>query len=140
MHPIAPMGQRGSRVRGAGWLVALVVLGVLAMHGLSGHGTRPPDSPTGTMPDVPSAMAGSANVHGAADQIAPAHRDDGMLETGMMCLAVLAGAALLLLLARRRLLASGTLPRRRRSPIGPLAVNRGSTGPPPVWAFSVIRC
>ena len=95
MHTIAPAAQR-RRPAGAAWLIVVVVLGVLAMHGLSGHGMSSASDVEMTLtPDTPSSMAAPGHTVDAADQVAPAHPDHGMSATGMMCVAVLAGAVLL---------------------------------------------
>lgn len=140
MHTIAPAAQR-RRPAGAAWLIVVVVLGVLAMHGLSGHGMSSASDVEMTLtPDTPSSMAAPGHTVDAADQVAPAHPDHGMSATGMMCVAVLAGAVLLVLLARRRPLGRETLAGHTRIRLPSLAVDRRSTGPPSAWKFSVIRC
>lgn len=129
-------------------MVVAIVLGVLGMHGIDGHGVslqgpmaHAADADTSTAP----AMAGHDTALGAAvtsNDVHPA--GDGMGGTVMVCVAMLAGAAMVLLavLVRR-----GRLPKvwavlepagrvRRVVPV----VLRSGTGPPAVWRFSVIRC
>ena len=142
-----PPASTPTRARAAGWLVALVVLGVVAMHGLGGHGMAPAQTQpqTGMAASMPIGMGGHpdgtthATVAAGGAVAAPAHGGHGMVDAGMMCVAVLAGAGLLLLLAGRR--RSGILLRaglRRAHLLRP--PHRRPGGPPPVWEYSVIRC
>ena len=130
----------------AGLLTAVVVTvaGLLAMHALSLHGTHS-DGEHATL-SLPAAHVDHMHAVEHADHGAAGHtgHPGGEGHTTMtLCAAFLIAAGALLLsgwwrrtpawwlaLLRNRPLTTGAAP-----PVG-----RPATGPPPEWAFSVIRC
>lgn len=130
----------------AGLLAAVVVTvaGLLAMHALSLHGTGT-DGEHGTL-SVPAAHVEHAHAlehadHGAADH--GGHPGGDEHTAMMLCAAFLlaAGALLLSGLWRRTPVWWFARPRNRPLPAGPTPfIAHPATGPPPEWAFAVIRC
>ena len=131
----APQHARAGLLGGAALL--LVLLGVLAMHGVAGHGSG--HASAGAAPHHASTVAQvvthaahelSAVEHLAADHSAP-------VSWTALCLAVLAGAVLMLLTARR---ASGV--RVRSGPPGRSTQlpGRRDRDPPSLVLLSVRRC
>jgi hypothetical protein len=144
-------------------LVGLLVVGILGMHALASHGA--PATPTaipstamsGTTSGHQTAMTShgtsGAQAHAATLAAVPTARADASSGTGpgsghglggmvMMCVVMLAAAALTLLLLLAVRIVGPLLP----AAFHPAAARartrqwvRGS-GPPRVWAFSVIRC
>lgn len=130
----------------AGLLAAVVVTvaGLLAMHALSLHGTHT-DGEHGTL-SLPAAHVEHTHAlehtgHGAADD---AGHPGGDGHTAMMLCAafLLAAGALLLSGLWRRTPAWWFSPARGWSRASGSArlLTRPGTGPPSVWAYSVIRC
>lgn len=123
------------------------VAGLLAMHALSPHGTAA-DGEHGPL-TLPAAHVGHTHALDRADPSAQTGHTDHTREPGdahtamMLCAAFLVAAgALLLSRLRRRTpvwwFASSLSPSRRAGPAR--LVSRPATGPPSVWAYSVIRC
>lgn len=157
----------GGRASGGAALAALVgslVVGILGMHALASHGT--PAAPaaassTSSSAGMPSAhdaamatgdshaghahaaAATAASPAGAATGVdAGSSSGHGMTDMVMLCVVMLAAAGLTLLVrlfggSFRPLLPAALQPAAVRERV--LQWVRG-TGPPPVWAFSVIRC
>jgi len=134
-------------------LVPAVLLGLLGMHALASH------AGTSDMPGMPgmsgmsheAAPVSSPAADGAVAQMVRAAPDDGGGHSGghdamMLCALMLATAAVALLaraVCRRATRAALSLPRSRAP--GPQAGAAGPgrpvpTGPPDVWAWSVLRC
>jgi hypothetical protein len=145
-------------------LVGALVVGILGMHALASHGNPAAHaassstlSSAGMPADHDAAMAAAeshaGHAHAAAaagasaqgastDMDAGASSGHGMNTMVMLCVVMLAAAALTLLVR----LAGGPFRPLLPAAFKPAAVRervlrwvRG-TGPPPVWAFSVIRC
>jgi uncharacterized membrane protein YphA (DoxX/SURF4 family) len=121
--------------------VVVTVAGLLAMHALSLHGTGT-DGEHGRL-SLPAAHVDHAHHadHGATDHTGQ-RGGDGHTTT-MLCAAfVLAAGALLLSGLWRRTPAWWFARARGRSRIDGSApfVIYPANGPPPEWAFSVIRC
>lgn len=128
--------------------VAAVVLGILGMHALNLHGTTTMSSMAGTtghheVPGTSEAAELELAPVGGAVAGEPAQPGHGMGDMVMLCAAMLAvaGLALLTLLLLHRVpRSSWSLARWRLVSLrGPVPARTGS-GPPSVWAFSVIRC
>ncbi|GGR62345.1 hypothetical protein J2S40_002168 [Nocardioides luteus] len=127
--------------------VVATVAGLLAMHALSPHGTAT-DGEHGPL-TLPAAHVGHTHAldHAARTGHATGHTDHtgdpGDGHTAMMlCAAFLIAVGALLLSRLRRtpvwwFARSPGLPR-RGDPMR--LVSRPATGPPAVWAYSVIRC
>lgn len=147
----ARLGARGALVL----LVGALVVGILGMHALATHGT-PAASATTAVVASSHATAGETaghrmtmgDHHLSAQAAHPAASADGagsghdMGSMVMLCVVMLAAAALTLLalLAVRPV---GPLLPAALQPAAAYAVARRwvrGTGPPYVWAFSVIRC
>lgn len=116
--------------------VAAVVLGVLGMHALLPHGTH---GTHGVAPAAPVAPV-AADV---APHTSPAPYDEERDGTVALCAALVGAAAVTLLLLRalaRRW--PGPVAHVRRAPRGPTRPRSPvlATGPPAVWAHSVVRC
>lgn len=141
----------------------MLVVGILGMHAVASHSA--PSSPTATpntaMSGITSGHHTATTVHGTYDAQAhsataadgPTARADASSSTGpgsghglggmvTMCVVMLAAAALTLLLLLAVRIVGPLLP----AAFHPAAARartrqwvRG-TGPPHVWAFSVIRC
>lgn len=132
----APQHARAGLLGGAALL--LVLLGVLAMHGVAGHGSG--HAPAGAAPHHASAVA-QALTHAAHDLSVPAGHlaagDSAPASWTALCLAVLAGAVLMALTSRR---ASGV--RVRSGPPGPSTQlpGRRDRDPPSLVLLSVRRC
>lgn len=133
------------RVLHAGLLTAVVltIAGLLAMHALSLHGTRT-DGEHATL-SLPAAHAEHMHAvehadHGAAGRTG--HPGGEGHTTMMLCAAFLIAAGVLLLSGLWRRTPRWWFPRPRNRPlIGPAPfLAHPATGPPPEWAFSVIRC
>ncbi|MGY0385998.1 DUF6153 family protein [Nocardioides sp. WG-D5] len=139
--------QRATRpaVR-AGLLAAVLVTvaGLLGMHALSLHGTRTDGEHAALR--LPAAHVEHTHALEHADHGAAGHagQPGGEEHTSMvLCAAFLLAAGVLLLSGLwRRTPAWWFSPARGRSrATGPAPfVTRAATGPPPEWAFSVIRC
>ncbi len=137
-------------------LVGVVVLGILGMHALGLHGTSmavrhgdaatmpaavATDSHSATHAALVAQLSGADAVHDALLTAPTGDRHD-MGSMVMLCVAMLAAAAALVLgvlLARRLLRGWRPVPTLHRSLLRLLPSPAG-TGPPPEWAFSVIRC
>jgi hypothetical protein len=141
-------------------VIAALVIGIFGMHGMvAGAGrsmgkmgehatTAPaaqpmssPDLSTSTAPHTPAATGVSASTKATSLHAGSADMGDML----MLCVAVLtAGAGALLaalrLLALRRQSLTGLLSPRRTGVLLRLVASDATTGPPPVWEFSVIRC
>ena len=132
----APQNARAGLLGGAALL--LVLLGVLAMHGVAGHGSG--HASVGALPHHASAVAQDV-THAAHDLSAPvehlAAHDSAPTSWTALCLAVLAGAVLMVLTARR---ASGV--RVRSGPPGQSTrlPGRRDRDPPSLVLLSVRRC
>jgi len=133
----------------AGLLTAVVVTvaGLLAMHALSLHGTRS-DGEHATL-SVPAAHVDHMHAVEHADHSAAGHtghtgHPGGEGHTTMMlCAAFLIAAGVLLLSGLWRRTPPWWFARLHNRPptIGAAPfVAHPATGPPPEWAFSVIRC
>lgn len=127
--------------------VVVTVAGLLGMHALSLHGTGT-DGEHGAL-SLPAAHIDHAHAldhtdpadHGAADPAG--HPDSGGHTAMTLCAAFLLAAGVLLLAGLWRRTSAWRLPRSVSSPrtTGRVrAITRPATGPPPEWAFSVIRC
>lgn len=138
--------------------VLAVLFGILGMHALNNHGAMagPASAGAGHQMSSMSAMAGAATdtVAVAAGKqaghlVAPVaaaasnstdgdHGPVGML---MLCLAMLVAVAITIAVVLRSGKPLGWLarPRWSRTLQWPRTARR-STGPPPTWEFSVIRC
>lgn len=139
--------QRTNRaVARAGLLAAVVVTvaGLLAMHALSLHGTDT-DGEHGTL-SLPAAHVEHTHAlehtgHGAADD---AGHPGGNRHTAMMlCAAFLIAAGALLLSGLWRRTPAWWFSRARgwfRTGGSAPQLSYPATGPPSVWAYSVIRC
>ena len=152
----------GGRTALAAFVAALVV-GILGMHALAIHGTTPATASadassvamTGGMP-APEPTASGDPHHGQAHAVtsgASTSAADDEADTGsgsghdmgtmaMLCVVMLAAAALTLLVLLAVRIARPLLPAAfhpAAAPARALQWVRG-TGPPHVWAFSVIRC
>lgn len=138
MRPV--MGSRPRTLLLA--VVVAIVLGVLGMHALSPHGSGA--AVTDTKVTGEAAMhthGGHTGVEATVHQPgAPAHDMDNMV---MLCVAMVASAAvsLLMLFLISRVPTSWVLARARLRAVfaHPTPAVFGA-GPPPVWAFSVVRC
>lgn len=128
--------------------LAAVVLGILGMHALAHCPSAIHVMSSGTASMVP-AVAGTTttashdHAHGAATAVIAMGASEGggvLDDMVMLCATMLLGAGAVLMLARKHRSASFLALRRLRSrpPRVPLPVI--STGPPSVWAFTVIRC
>lgn len=136
----APQHARAGLLGGAALL--LVLLGVLAMHGVAGHGSGHGSghASAASAPHHASAVA-QVLTHAAHDLSAPAEHlaagDSAPASWTALCLAVLAGAVLMALTSRR---ASGV--RVRSGPPGPSTrlPGRRDRDPPSLVLLSVRRC
>ncbi len=123
--------------------VVVTVAGLLAMHALSLHGTGT-DGERGTL-SLPAAHV--EHMHGLDADLGagePTGHTGGYGHTTMMlCAAFLLAAGTLLLTGRSRSIPhwwrAAARARSRATGFLPL-VTHPATGPPPVWAYSVIRC
>ncbi|MFE7227792.1 hypothetical protein ACFU7D_23575 [Nocardioides sp. NPDC057577] len=139
--------QRATRVVARAGLLAAVVVtvaGLLAMHALSLHGTGS-DGEHGTL-SLPAAHVEHTHAldHAAAGAADHTGNEGGDGHTAMMLCAafLLAAGALLLSGLWRRTPAwwfAHTHLRSRTAGSTPFLAHP-ATGPPPEWAFSVIRC
>ena len=142
-----PAGRAGARSAGLCALVAALVLGILGMHALGagaharadGHhmSVAVPTEATGLDHGVDLGVD-HGSQHPSDHDPVPHH--GGVL---VLCALMLAGAAvwLLLLLVRRRVRGALLPPALQPAPALLRAVRWvRDTGPPPVWAFSVVRC
>ena len=115
-----------------------IVLGILGMHALTLHATGGSHAPTHPAAATEHPPASSA-VPVAGER--PSHGPGEMM---MLCAAMLAATAagcLVLVLLRRVPRAAWRVSRPRLTSLLPRLVPvPGGTGPPEVWAFSVIRC
>jgi hypothetical protein len=130
-------------------VVVSIALGVLGMHALSPHSTGMTDTTVSGEATMSTAHGGHAAATTAGSDVdealeeqpaAPTHDMDNMV---MLCVAMVTSAAIALLMLRltSRVPASWVLARARlRAVFAHPALAVTSTGPPPVWAFSVIRC
>ncbi|TQL68091.1 hypothetical protein FB381_1980 [Nocardioides albertanoniae] len=138
--------QTGRGIARAALLAAVVltVAGLLAMHALSLHGTAT-DGEHGAM-SLPAAHVDHTHAlenttHGAAGHAA--HLGGDAHTAMMLCAAFLLAAGALLLRGLRRrtpLWWFDRAPGRWRTVGTAPSPARLATGPPPQWAFSVIRC
>ena len=156
---LSRLGRPPARAGGdrAGWtaLVAVVVLGIIGMHAIGLHGSQHADpGALAASPAMPMMGAHSAIVeaHGQVDaavmdlgkgapSTSPFDLGHSMAGMAMLCIAVLAGAALALMLIRSH--RGSSVPLRKRVMTSTRVARRTEArqkGPPPVWAFSVIRC
>lgn len=139
--------QRTTRVVGRVGLLAAVVVtvaGLLAMHALSLHGTGT-DGEHGSM-SLPAAHVEHTHAldhpaQGAADHTGHPSGDGHMAM--MLCAAFLLAAGVLLLSGLWRRTPAWWFTRARawsRTSGSTPLLTHPATGPPPEWAFSVIRC
>jgi hypothetical protein len=132
----APQNARGGLLGGAALL--LVLLGVLAMHGVAGHGSG--HASAGAAPHHASAVA-HVVTHAAHELSAPvehlAAHDSAPATWTALCLAVLAGAVLVFLTARR---ASGLRVRSWPPSRSAQLPGRRDRDPPSLVLLSVRRC
>ncbi len=125
-------------------LVAVVVLGIIGMHAIGLHGSQHADPGGLAAPSAMSAMplmAGHDAIAAPAALVSPLDLGHGMAGMVMLCIAVLVGAALARMLIRSQ--RGSRVPLRERVMTSRRAARRTDarqTGPPLVWAFSVIRC
>ena len=142
-----------------GALVVALVVGILGMHALAGHGTPAADAASVSVSDVSSAHVAAMSTgashegHAHATDARPSEKvvvgasaDSGSWHHRssmvMLCVVMLAAAALTLLVLLvvgllRPLLPAAFRPAAARARV--LQRVRG-TGPPREWQFSVIRC
>lgn len=146
-------------------VVAALVVGILGMHALATHGTTPATASaaaaassmamTGGMPAPEPTTSGDSHqgrehavTSGASTSAADNAADTGsgsghdMGTMAMLCVVMLAAAALTLLVLLAVRIVRPLLPAAfhpAAAPARTLQWVRG-TGPPHVWAFSVIRC
>ncbi|MER7560368.1 DUF6153 family protein [Nocardioides sp. NPDC126508] len=133
-------------VERAGLLAAavLTVAGLLAMHALGLHGTRT-DGEHATM-SLPAAHVEHMHATEHADHGATGHtgHPGGEGHAAMMlCAAFLIAAGVLLISGLWRRTPAWWFARLRLRPLTAGSVSfvaHPATGPPPEWAFSVIRC
>jgi hypothetical protein len=156
----APMAARPSGRTALAAFVAALVVGILGMHALATHGTTPAPATASSM-----AIAGGMPAHEMTTSGDSAHGQahaatsgastavDKEVDTGsgsghdmgtmaMLCVVMLAAAALTLLVLLAVRIVRPLLPAAfhpAAAPARALQWVRG-TGPPHVWAFSVIRC
>lgn len=121
-----------------------VLLGVIAMHGLAGHGVAHSSGVHSTLPGVADAPAGSqGHEHGTSHEggpDAPAPPDDQHAVSGEACLAILCLLIALLLLAVRQGRLARTMAVLGRWP-RPHVVLRGRPADPPcLHRLSILRC
>lgn len=123
--------------------VAALVLGILGMHALTTHGAShaPGADTTGATHGAHHATAEPAS---SVPAVTPgdAGGDGHAGGTALLCAVMLAaaGGAVLLLSALRRSGASWRVPPPVLRTLVRRTTSRLSTGPPPAWEFSVIRC
>ncbi|KQV63398.1 hypothetical protein ASC64_17585 [Nocardioides sp. Root122] len=159
-----PTAARPSARTALAAFVAALVVGILGMHALATHGTTPATASasaassmamTGGMPAPETTTSGDSHqrqahavtsdastsvADNAADTGSGAGHDMGTM--AMLCVVMLAAAALTLLVLLAVRIVRPLLPDAFHPAAAPArAVQwvRG-TGPPHVWAFSVIRC
>ena len=157
-----PTAARPSGRTALAAFVAALVVGILGMHALATHGTTPArrrrlehgddgaacrPTQTTTSGDSPQGQAHAA-TSGASTSAADNEADTGsgsghdMGTMAMLCVVMLAAAALTLLVLLAVRIVRPLLPAAfhpAAAPARALQWVRG-TGPPHVWAFSVIRC
>ena len=156
-----PTAARPSGRTALAAFVAALVVGILGMHALAARGTTPnpaaassmamtggmPAHETTTSGDSPHGQA-HAVTSGASTSAADNEADTGsgsghdMGTMAMLCVVMLAAAALTLLVLLAVRIVRPLLPaafHHAAAPARALQWGRG-TGPPHVWAFSVIRC
>jgi hypothetical protein len=144
-------------------LVGLLVVGILGMHALATHGTpaTPAGAATMAMPTATSGHQGAmtsddslhAHEHPADTTTAPAGSPGGspgavpgsghdLGDMVMLCVAMLAAAAVTLLLLLAVRIIGALLPAAFQPAAARVRARQWvrGTGPPHVWAFSVIRC
>lgn len=132
--------------------VAAVIVGLLGMHALLPHSTHGDAVAASTQADHAAADHTAAD-HTAADHRAAGPADDpGRADAGdgqatdaaVLCAALLLSAAGTSLLLRALVGRAPRAWRLRRASEPPRAAvartARRATGPPPEWAFSVVRC
>jgi hypothetical protein len=129
--------------------VVAIVLGILGMHALALHGSTSMGPVAGMSGMSGMSGQGAATVAATSDPApastadAPHHPGHDMGDMVMLCASMLvaAGFALMALLLRRVPTSSWTITRPRLAPtVRRPGRDRAGTGPPAVWAFSVIRC
>lgn len=157
----APTAARPSGRTALAAFVAALVVGILGMHGLATHGTTPAPATAssmaivGGMPAHEATHSGGSHhgqalvvISGASTSAADDEADTGsgsghdMGAMAMLCVVMLTAAALTLLVLLAVRIVRPLLPAAfhpTAAPARALQWVRG-TGPPHVWAFSVIRC
>uniref|UniRef100_UPI003137DF1A hypothetical protein n=1 Tax=Nocardioides psychrotolerans TaxID=1005945 RepID=UPI003137DF1A len=156
-----PTAARPSARTALAAFVAALVIGILGMHALATHGTTPATASassvtvTGGMPAHETTASGDSH-HGQAHAVTSAvstSAADNEADTGSgsghdmgamatLCVVMLAAAALTLVVLLAVRIVRPLLPAAfhpAAAPARALPWVRG-TGPPHVWAFSVIRC
>jgi hypothetical protein len=131
-----------------------VVLGIIGMHAIGLHGSQHSDPSGPAAPSAMPAMAGHdalpaqhGQSHGAvtghddASLVSPLDLGHGTAGMAILCIAVLAGTALARMLLRSQRIPLAPLRERVMASMAPARrTDARQTGPPTVWAFSVIRC
>jgi len=156
-----PTAARPSGRTALAAFVAALVVGILGMHALATHGTTPAPAAASSMAMTGGIPAHETTASGDSPQgqthavtsDAETSAADNETDTGsgsghdmgamaMLCVVMLAAAALTLLVLLAVRIVRPLLPtafRPAAAPARALQWVRG-TGPPHVWAFSVIRC
>lgn len=125
-----------------------VLMGVIAMHGLAGHGVVHSSGVHSTLPGVAEAPAdgpagSQGHVHGTSHEgspDAPASPDGHHGVSGEACLAILCLLIALLLLAVRRGRLARTMVVLGRRPRSRVVLRGRPADPPCLHRLSILRC